>query len=169
MYWHRHINLVTLPARELSFFAFFTCSDDQDVADGRSRSVVVFRVFDVQRRAFQREEGLGDVGGIRNVAAHLLREQRDHAGGGAVGAEHNDELRHHAEVDDAVLRAVAEVAAGDELHRAVRHGLERGVDLLVVGVEVVQHDAVGLRPLVEQLAIFYIYSILNPASTSSAV
>ena len=128
---------------------FFTCSDDQDVADGRICSVVVFRVFDVQRRALQREEGLGDVGGIRNMAAHLLREQRDYAGGGAVGAEHNDELRHHAEVDDAVLRAVADVAAGDELHRAVRHGLERGVDLLVVGVEVVHHDAVGLRPLVE--------------------
>ena len=128
MYWHRHINLVTLPARELSVFAFFTCSDDQDVADGRSRSVLVFRVFDVQRRALQREEGLGDVGGIRNVAAHLLREQRDHAGGGAVGAEHNGELRRHAEVDDAILCAVADIAAGDELHRAVRHGLERRVD-----------------------------------------
>ena len=103
------------------------------------------------------------------MAAHLLREQRDHAGGGAVGAEHNGELRRHAEVDNAVLCAVADVAAGDELHRAVRHGLERRVDFLVVGVEVVHHDAVGLCPLVEQLAIFYIYSILNPASTSSAV
>mgnify|MGYP004519469263 CR=1 FL=1 len=137
-------------SREGAFlFAFFIGSDDQNVADGRIRSVVVFRVFDMQRRALQREEGLGDVGRIHDVAARLRRKQRDHTAGAAVGAEHNGELRRHAEVDDAVFCAVADVAAGDELHRAVRHGLERGVDLLVVGVEVVHHEAVGLRPLVE--------------------
>ena len=78
---------------------------------------------------------------------------------------------------DVVLCAVAvsgctRIPAGCELRShsgLIRHGLERGVDFCVVGVEVVHHDAVGLRPLVEQLAIFYIYSILNPASTSSAV
>ena len=61
---------------------------------------------------------------------------------------------------------VARDAGGGLRGDGVGVGLERGVDLGVVGVEVVHHHAVGLRPLVELVVGGFCHAsscVLRPA------
>ena len=50
---------------------------------------------------------------------------------------------------EVLIAADGLIGLGLDRRDGVGAGLERGVELLVVGVEIGHHDAVGLRPLVE--------------------